>query len=167
MNSAVEPMRGQASAGQRGYTVIELLVVLAVMGVLAMLVFPLTEMNVQRDKEAELKRALWKIRDAIDAYKKAQDEGRFAVAPTLTGYPPTLETLTQGVPDKQSGGQLIYFLRRVPRDPFADEALPAIKTWGIRSYESGADRPQAGSDVYDVFSKSTRTGLNGLPLKDW
>jgi general secretion pathway protein G len=152
---------------ERGYTLIELLVVLGVLGILAMMVLPLAELAVQRDRETELKRALWDIRDAIDAYKRAQDDGRFAVLPTPTGYPQTLEALTEGVPDKKAGGQLAYFLRRIPRDPFADPALPADKTWGLRSYESGPGQPQAGADVYDVFSKSTKAGLNGVPLKDW
>jgi general secretion pathway protein G len=154
-------------AAARGYTVIELLVVLGVLGVLAMLVMPLAEVTVQRQRETELKRALREIRDAIDAYKHAQEEGRFAVLPTPTGYPATLETLVMGMPDKLAGGQLKYFLRRVPRDPFADPALPAAKTWGLRSYESGTFQPQAGIDVYDVHSLSTGVALDGTRLTDW
>lgn len=146
---------------------VELLVVLAVMGVLAMMVMPLAEITVQREQEAELKRALWQIRDAIDAYKIARDDGRIGTTATTHGYPPTLDALTQGVPDKKADGQLMYFLRRVPRDPFADPSLPPAKTWGLRSYESGPDQPQAGADVYDVYSKSSRVGLNGVPLAQW
>jgi general secretion pathway protein G len=151
----------------KGYTVVELLMVLAVMGVLALMVVPLAELTVLREREAELKRALWEIRDAIDAYKRAQVEGHFAQPPTRTGYPPDLQTLTRGLPDKKSPGQLVFFLRRVPRDPFADPKLPPEKTWGLRSYDSGPDQPQSGSDVYDVYSRSTRVGLNGQPLRDW
>lgn len=145
----------------------ELLVVLAVLGILSVLIFPLAEVNAQRDKETELKRALWEIRDAIDAYKKAQDDGRFAVGATVSGYPPSLESLVQGVPDKKAGGQTVFFLRRIPRDPFADAALPAMKTWGLRSYASSADQPSPGNDVYDIYSRSDRLALNGTRLRDW
>lgn len=150
----------------RGFSLIELLVVMAVMGVLSLVVFPMAEMTVQRDREKELKRALWEIRDAIDAYKRAVDAGLVAHQPDKdTGYPPTLATLIEGVPNTK-GGRLV-FLRRIPRDPFADPKLPAEAGWGLRSYYSSAEKPEAGPDVYDVYSLSARFGLNGIPLKDW
>lgn len=153
----------------RGYTIIELLVVLAVLGVLATLAMPLAELNARRDKERELKRALWEIRDAIDAYKRVQDASGAVRAPDASGYPATLEALVAGVDERPTKGpaRRVYFLRRVPRDPFADPSLPADKSWGQRSYQSAPDSPQPGADVYDVHSQSTLIGLNGVPLREW
>lgn len=139
-----------------GYTLIELLVVMAILGSLAMLVMPLAEMNVQRERERELKRALWQLRDAIDSYHAA-----------TAAYPPSLEALTTRIPDLRNPGRVVQPLRRVPRDPFADPALPDHKTWALRSFLSEADRPQPGADVYDVASMSQGVGLNGIPRRSW
>jgi general secretion pathway protein G len=154
-------------SGARGFSLIELLVVMAVLGVLAAMVMPLAEMSLQRDRERELKRALWEIRDAIDAYKRASDQGDVARAADASGYPPTLDALITGMPSARSAGQRVYFLRRIPRDPFAPADVPPERTWGLRSYQSPPDRPEAGSDVYDVYSLSDRTGLNGVALRQW
>lgn len=154
----------------RGYTLVELLVVLAVLAVLASITLPLAEMSVQRDKERELKRALWEIRDALDAYRTASQQGAIGgLAATRSGYPPDLQSLTLSYRDNrpQTAGQPMRFLRRVPRDPFADPAVPAEKSWGLRSYLSEPGNPQPGDDVYDVFSKATTVGLNGVPLRQW
>ena len=107
---------------------------------------------------------------AIDAYKKVSDASMPASAPRaggVSGYPPTLAALVQGLPDPQASGRTIYFLRRVPRDPFAPDALPADQTWGLRSFASPADAPAPGADVYDVHSLAEGTGLNGVPLRQW
>jgi general secretion pathway protein G len=149
----------------RGYTLIELLVVMAVLGLLAAAVMPLAEVTVQRERERELKRALWEMRDAIDAYKRAADAG--AVPTGYSVYPPSLDSLVQGVPDASAEGGKRFFLRRIPRDPFAPADLEPARTWGLRSYASEPDRPQSGADVYDVHSRSERIGLNGLPLRQW
>jgi general secretion pathway protein G len=157
----------QGRAINNGFTLIELLVVMAVLGVLAAMVAPLAELTVQRDRERELKQALWQIRDAIDAHERAVTAGAIAVPPGTSRYPATLLALTQGVPDARNSGRMIYFLRKLPRDPFADPSLPAEATWALRSYFSAPDKPQPGQDVYDVASRSYRVGLNGVPLKDW
>ena len=150
-----------------GFTLVELLVVMAVLGVLSALLMPLAELNVQRDREKELKQALWQIRDAIDAYHRAASGGAVAVAAGESNYPPNLQALVQGAPDPRNPGRMQYFLRRIPRDPFSDPALPPEATWALRSYLSPPESPQAGRDVYDVASRSVRLGLNGIALKDW
>lgn len=152
---------------QRGFTLIELLVVMTVLGILAMAAFPLAELSVQRDREHELKRNLWEIRDAIDAYKRAADIGTIAARPEGSGYPPSLQTLVTGAPNARAAGQFQVYLRRIPRDPFADPSLPAEKTWGVRSFQSPANAPRAGDDVYDVYSLSDKAGLNGIALRAW
>jgi general secretion pathway protein G len=149
----------------RGFTVVELLVVMAIMAILAGAAFPLAQMSMQRERERELKRALWEIRDAIDAHKKAADRGQ--IAKVGGGYPPSLEVLAAGVPRVDGSAGRMYFMRRVPLDPFVPVAPGQPHAWGLRSYDSPPDRPAPGADVYDVYSRSERSGLNGVPLKQW
>jgi len=153
----------------RGYTLIELMIVLAVLGVLAAMAMPMADITAQRSKEAELKRCLWEIRDALDAYKAARVSGAIPGDSSAPLYPPSLDTLVEAIPDARpiAKGQVLRFLRRVPRDPFADNLLPASETWGLRSYLSEASKPSIGADVYDVYSKSSQRALNGTSLKDW
>ena len=150
-----------------GFSLIELLVVMTVLGVLAAAVMPMAEVSQLRERERELKRALWEIRDAIDVHKRAADAGLIAKAGD--GYPASLEVLVAGVPRTGSEGGRIHFLRRIPVDPFTPASLSveSTKSWGLRSYSSSPDRPEAGADVYDVYSRSQRVGLNGLPLRQW
>jgi general secretion pathway protein G len=112
---------------------------------------------------------LREIRDALDVYKRASDEGRIVRAPEQSGFPPTLQTLVEGATDAKSpSGAKIYFLRRLPRDPFhADASVAPERTWRLRSYESPPHDPRAGKDVFDVYSMSTRIGLNGVRVRDW
>jgi general secretion pathway protein G len=153
----------------RGFTLIELLITVAILATLASIAMPLSELAVQRSREQDLVKALRDIRDALDSYKRASDEGRIVRAADQSGYPPTLSALVDGVPNARSpSGAKIYFLRRIPRDPtYADAATPAVATWRVRSYESPPDRPAPGRDVFDVYSSSDRFGLNGVPYREW
>jgi general secretion pathway protein G len=151
-----------------GFTLIELLITLVIIALLASGAVSLWSVAVQRQKESDLRSNLRQIREAIDAYKYASDTGRIPHAVDASGYPPSLESLAAGIEDAKSPDRRrIYFLRRVPRDPFADPSLPPEKTWGLRSYASPPDDPQPGKDVYDVYSQSEKQGLNGVPYSLW
>ena len=153
----------------KGFTLIELVVTVAILAVLASVALPFNELIVQRSKEQDLRRALREMRDAIDAHKQASDEGRLQKRAGESGYPRKLEDLVAGVEDqKNPKKERIYFLRRLPRDPLAlDPALGPAETWGKRSYASPPDDPREGEDVFDVFSLATGTGINGRPYKEW
>ncbi|MBI0410271.1 MAG: type II secretion system protein [Nitrosomonadaceae bacterium] len=156
-------------AGSNGFTLVELIIVVAIMAVLASSAMPLYELNVQREKEQELRAGLRQIREAIDAYKRAVNEGRVARKADESDYPSRLEDLVEGVPDiKDPAKHNIYFIRRLPRDPMsANPALSNADTWGKRAYESPPDDPQEGDDVFDVYSRSRQTGLNGISYNRW
>lgn len=153
----------------RGFTLIELMMTLAIMAVLAIVSVPLAQTALQRAKEQELRRSLAMVRDAIDAYKKAADQGRIEIKIGETGYPHSLRELVDGVRDMKSpDGRKLYFLRSVPRDPLAPDPDAAPEAgWGLRSYASSGEDPQAGADVYDVYSLATGKGLNGVPYRQW
>jgi len=152
-----------------GFTLIEMVITVAIVGILASAALPLTELSVKRAKEQQLQEALRQIRTALDDYKRAADEGRIARSDLETGYPKSLALLVDGVSDQKSPDRKkIYFLRRLPRDPFAtDVALPAAQTWGKRAYASPPDAPREGEDVYDVYSLSSGLGINGVRYRDW
>lgn len=215
------------STESRGFTLIEMVVVVMIVGILASAAMPLMALHKRRTQEAELKESLRTLRRAIDAYKQAADKGDIAKRPDDSGYPPSLDVLVKGVPKLTPGAALsagkpgeakpgtagaaatavpsasdaasnaasggfslnlfsttagnatgtnaatgkapatIYFLRRLPRDPFADPTVPAAQTWGLRSYASPPNAPAPGADVFDVYSRSEGVGLDGVPLREW
>ena len=152
-----------------GFTLIELLVTLAILALLATTVIPVAQVAMQRVQEQELRTALHDIRNGIDAYKRASDEGRVPKQLSATGYPKNLDILVEGVIDQRDPKRnKIFFLRRIPRDPLnADSNVSESDSWGKRSYASEADDPQEGEDVYDIYSTSNKTGLNSVPYKKW
>ncbi len=153
-----------------GFTIVELVITVGIVSLLATAAVPSAQLLYQRQREGELREALRTIRGAIDAYKQAVDAGRVKRELDRSGYPPDLRVLVDGVDDAGSPkeGVKLYFLRRLPRDPFwPDATTPAEETWGLRSYASPPDDPQPGDDVFDVHSRSSRTGLNGVPYRDW
>lgn len=162
-------LRWRGVSMSRGFTMIELLVVMAVLGVLAAAIMPLGETLVTAQRERDLRAALREIRGALDDYKRAMDRSPTASMADTSGYPPSLKALVEGVPDTrvQAKGKTLYFLRAIPRDPFADPKLAAEQTWRLRSYASPADRPEPGADVYDVHSSSDAKALDGTYYAHW
>lgn len=162
---AGRPLRPPA----RGFTLIELVMTVAIVGILALTAMPLLEMTAKRQKEAELRAALRDIRNGIDAYRRAVEEGKVERKVDESGYPHRLEELEQGVENMLDPNKgKLYFMRRLPRDPFSgDPTLPAAQSWGKRSYASPPDAPLEGRDVFDVHSLSAGVGLNGVPYREW
>src|ERR1043166_7095901 len=144
----------------KGFTLIELIVATAILVILTGLAVPLARVSIRREKERELRRDLWEMRDAIDRYKDAADRGAFQIKLGSEGYPPDLQTLVDGV---DSNGKKLRFLRRIPVDPMTGNT-----EWGMRSMQ---DDPKSqswgGQNVFDVFTKSEGTALNGTKYNEW
>lgn len=159
----------QSISCDRGFTFIELVMTLAIMSVLVLVAVPMAQVTIQHNKERELRQALVQIREGLDAYKRASDRGRIALKVGESGYPKTLDELVEGVPDQRSPSrENLYFLRALPRDPMSpDPSAKASDTWSLRSYASPPDDPTEGNDVFDIYSKSEKLGLNGVPYKHW
>ncbi|MBC7698623.1 MAG: prepilin-type N-terminal cleavage/methylation domain-containing protein [Bacteroidia bacterium] len=155
----------------KGFTLIELVVTVAILAILASAAMPMLQVSVQRVKESELRADLRQIRDALDAYKKASDEGHIKKTIEQTGYPPNLDVLVNGVTDeKDPNKHKLKFLRKIPVDPMNSEFITIDKpetNWGLRSYISEADNPADGDDVYDIYSRSQQIGTNGIPYAKW
>ena len=161
---------------RRGFTLIEMLVVLTIVGILAAAALPLQEMGLRRSQEQALREGLRSIRSALDAHRAAVEAGRIAPGPDGSPWPGSLSMLDQGAALRAEPGasdatdapaQRLYLLRRLPRDPFADPALPAAETWALRSSTSPPDAPEPGRDVFDVRSRSDRLALDGSAYRNW
>ncbi len=144
----------------RGFTLIELIVATTILIILTSLAIPLARVTIKREKEHELRRDLWEMRDAIDRYKDAADRNAFRTKVDSQGYPPDLETLVKG---EDVQGKKLKFLRRIPVDP-----MTGTTEWGMRSMQDDADSDSwGGQNVFDVFTKSQGTALDGTKYKDW
>ena len=145
---------------QSGFTLLELVVATILLTILTLLAFPLARLTVQRQRERDLRRALWQMRDAIDLYKAMADGQSFQIKVDSLGYPPDLETLVKGVDLR---GKKYRFLRSIPLDPMTGK-----KDWGLRSNQDDQDSDSwGGQNVFDVYTKSTGTALDGSKYKDW
>jgi general secretion pathway protein G len=153
-NSTVKPNP------ESGLTLVELIICVTIVAILASAALPIARFQVKREKERELRRDLWEMRDAIDRYKDAADKGAMQVKTDSLGYPPDLETLVNGV-DIQD--KKVKFLRRIPKDPMTGDT-----EWGLRSNQDDADSDSfGGQNVFDVHSKSTGTALDGTKYNTW
>jgi|SRR5581483_10682974 len=152
--------RPRRRSGVRGFTLIELIVATAILVILTGLAVPMARVAIKRQKEHDLRTALWEMRDAIDRYKDAADRGAFQTKVGTEGYPPDLETLVKGV---DVGGKKVRFLRRIPEDPMTGNT-----EWGMRSMQDDPDSDSwGGQNVFDVFTKSQGEALDGTKYKDW
>lgn len=146
--------------GMHGFTLMELIVATAILVILTGMAVPMARVTIKREKEHELRRELWMMRDAIDRYKDYADRGAFQTKVGSNGYPPDLQTLVDGV---DVGGKKLKFLRRIPIDPMTGNT-----DWGMRSTQDDPDSDSwDGNDVFDVFTKSEGTALDGTQYKDW
>lgn len=146
---------------------VELLVALALLALLVSAAAPMVQINAKRQKEQELRKVLWQMRDAIDAYKQAVDDGLVKKNQNENGYPPTLQTLVSGVENSQDPNKKkLVFLRRIPRDPFAEDSEASNEqTWLIHAYDGS--QGEFATDVYDVTSRSAQIGINQQPYNTW
>jgi general secretion pathway protein G len=145
---------------QRGLTMIELVVAIAVLLILTGLAIPTASVVIKRDRERILRADLWEMRDAIDRYKNDADAGKFQTKVGADNYPPDLETLVDGV---DVSGKKVRYLRKIPIDPMTGKA-----EWGLRSEQDDPDSESwGGQNVFDVYSKSEGTGLDGTKYKTW
>jgi len=151
---------GKAASAERGFTLMELIVATAILTVLTMMALPLARITIQREKERELRKDLWMMRDAIDNYKRLADAKQFQTKVDSEGYPPDLETLVKG---EDIHGKKIRFLRSIPVDP-----MTGGKEWGLRSMQDDPDSDSwGGQNVFDIYTKSENTALDGTKYKDW
>ena len=154
------PLENVRFRRSRGFTLVELIVTMSILAILTGLAVPLVRVKIQRERERELRRDLWELRDAIDRYKDAADRAAFQIKVGSEGYPPDLETLVNGV---DVGGKKVRFLRRIPVDPMTGK-----NEWGLRSMQDDPTSDSwGGQNVFDVFTKSQGTALDGTKYSEW
>jgi len=162
----MKPMRNRRACREAGMTLVELVVSCAILMLLSTAALPIARWTVYRERERVLRRDLLEMRQAIDRYKDLADRGQIRVDQTTGGYPPDLETLVKGVPlvsTTGAQGKKIRFMRSVPIDPMTKQA-----DWGLRSVEDDPDSTSwGGKDVFDVYSRSTETAMDGTKYSDW
>jgi general secretion pathway protein G len=152
---------GTGTKPERGFTLLELIVASTILTILTLMAVPLARVTIQREKEKQLRQALWDMRDAIDRYKLDADRGAFQTKVDSQNYPPDLETLVKGI--EAQGGKKIRYLRSIPMDP-----MTKSKEWGMRSMQDDPDSDSwGGQNVFDVYTKSQGTGLDDTKYKDW
>lgn len=152
--------RGRFRRASGGFTLVEMIVAISILVILTGMAVPLVRVKVQREREVELRRDLWEMRDAIDRYKDAADRGAFQIKAGTDGYPPDLDTLVNGV---DVGGKKVRFLRRIPIDPMTGK-----NEWGERSTQDDPDSESwGGQNLFDVYSKSQGTALDGSKYAEW
>jgi general secretion pathway protein G len=153
--------RGRGAKREPGFTLLELIVAATILSILTLMALPLARVTIKREKEKQLRHALWEMRDAIDRYKDQADRAAFQTKVDTNGYPPDLETLVKGV--EAQGGKKIRFLRSIPTDP-----MTKSKEWGLRSMQDDSDSDSwGGQNVFDVYTKSQGEGLDGTKYKEW
>jgi len=146
---------------EHGFTLLELIVAATILSILSLLALPLVRVTIQREKEKQLRHALWDMRDAIDRYKDAADRGAFQTKVDSQNYPPDLDTLVKGI--EIQGGKKVRFLRSIPVDP-----MTKTTEWGLRSMQDDPESDSwGGQNVFDVYTKSEGTALDGTKYKDW
>jgi general secretion pathway protein G len=154
------PQSPRLTVHRNGFTLVELIVAMTILMILTAAATPVVRITIQRNKERELRRDLWELRDSIDRYKDAADRGAFQTKLDSQGYPPDLDTLVKGV---DSNGKKIRFLRRIPVDPMTGK-----DEWGLRSMQDDPDSDSwGGQSVFDVYTKSDGTALDGTKYKTW
>jgi general secretion pathway protein G len=152
--------RGRSIGPQHGFTLLELIIATIILLILTSMAVPLARVTIKREKERELRRDLWEMRDAIDRYKDAAERNAFQTKVGTQNYPPDLETLVKG---EEVQGKKIRFLRKIPVDPMTNNT-----EWGMRSMQDDPDSDSwGGQNVFDVYTKSQGTGLDGSKYKDW
>ncbi len=160
VHSKYPPLENVRLRRSRGFTLVELIVTMSILAILTGLAVPLVRVKIQRERERELRRDLWELRDAIDRYKDAADRAAFQIKVGSEGYPPDLETLVNGV---DVGGKKVRFLRRIPVDPMTGK-----NEWGLRSMQDDPTSDSwGGQNVFDVFTKSPGTALDGTKYSEW